>query len=408
MNAIQVFLQAGMSGSTRWTLIADVLCVLGAIAALYAVYARWRASGRNAAPGRIATSLPIAVLMLVLGAMFVVVLTRWNEVNHFPSQTMSEVLTMFSTALVVSMVVLHFALGLARRGGGWAILDDVLILLVLAGVFSTHAWIRGLSTAQRDLPPALQSYWFPFHLSALIFSYATMGIAGLVCLVYFVTRFWSGVFGGGQTRASQWLILLALTLVPFVHVVTLPVLALAAPVFWLLAKKGRLPRGETLARLEKSFEDVSFRTFAVGFPFLTAGVWMGAFWAQEAWANYWGWDSKENSALITWLVYVVYIHLRMLGGYRGAKAMGVLMAGAASVFLTFQLFGYLPDSQKSLHRYTDDGVEAKEGQAGPVPQSNEQARADIPGDNAPSADAEGVHPGGDGARQADTDAGSRR
>jgi len=272
------------------------------------------------------------------------------------------------------MVVLHFALGLARRGGGWAILDDVLVLLVLAGVYATHAWVRGLSTAQRDLPPALQSYWFPFHLTALIFSYATLAIAALICLVWFVTRFWSGVFAGGQTRTSQVLIFLALALIPFVHVVTLPVLALSAPVFWILWRTGRLPRGDGLARLEKSFEDVSFRTFAVGFPFLTAGVWMGAFWAQEAWANYWGWDSKENSALITWLVYIVYIHLRMLGGYRGERAMGVLMTGAASVFLTFQLFGYLPDSQKSLHRYTDDGVQPQEGLAGPAPET-EQARA---------------------------------
>ena len=111
----------------------------------------------------------------------------------------------------------------------------------------------------------------------------------------------------------------------------------------------------------------SFRAFAVGIPFLTAGLWMGAFWAQEAWANYWGWDSKENSALITWLVYIVYIHLRMLGGYRGAKAMSVLMGGALSIFITFQLFGYMPDSQKSLHRYTDDGVQPQEGQQGPSP-----------------------------------------
>ena len=121
-------------------------------------------------------------------------------------------------------------------------------------------------------------------------------------------------------------------------------------------------------------------------PFLTAGVWMGSFWAQEAWANYWGWDSKENSALITWLVYVAYIHLRMLGGYRGAKAMSVLVGGAAAVFMTFQLFGYLPDSQKSLHRYTDDGVTPQEGQVGPAPTSNEQARASTPTGN--SADDE--------------------
>jgi cytochrome c-type biogenesis protein CcsB len=337
-------------------------------------------------PSRIATLLPIATLIAVLATMIVVDGTRWKEVNHFPSQTMSEVLTMFSTALVVSMVVLHFALGLAKRGGGWAILDDVLILLVLAGTLATHEWIRGLSTAQRDLPPALQSYWFPFHLSALIFSYATMSIAGLVCIVYFVTRFWSGVFAGGQSRASQWAIFLSFALVPFVQVVTLPVLILAGPVFWWLKRKGRVPSGPSLAKLEKSFEDVSFRTFSVGFPFLTAGVWMGAFWAQEAWANYWGWDSKENSALITWLVYVVYIHLRMLGGYRGAKAMSVLVGGAASVFLTFQLFGYLPDSQKSLHRYTDDGVTPQEGQVGPAPESNEQAAAATTGETTGGAD----------------------
>ena len=63
-------------------------------------------------------------------------------------------------------------------------------------------------------------------------------------------------------------------------------------------------------------------------------------------------------------MYVVYIHLRMLGGYRGEKAMAALMGGALSVFVTFQIFGYLPDSQKSLHRYTDDQVVPREGMQG--------------------------------------------
>ena len=125
-------------------------------------------------------------------------------------------------------------------------------------------------------------------------------------------------------------------------------------------------------------DQVSFRAFAVGFPFLTAGLFMGAFWAQDAWANYWGWDSKENTALISWLVYVVYIHLRMLGGYRGGKAMGVLVAGALSIFITFQIFGYLPDSQKSMHRYTDDGVTPKEGMQGAKPEADRQAQAQAP------------------------------
>jgi cytochrome c-type biogenesis protein CcsB len=371
MNPIQEFLQTDMALSTRLTLVVDVLCIAGIAACLVAAFLRRSEKHQHSFLARI----PILLLVGCFATMTVVVGARWNEVNHFPSQTMSEVLTMFSFALIAAMVVLHFALGLTRRGGGWAVLDDMLVLLVFAGCFATHAWIRGLSTAQRDLPPALQSYWFPFHLTALIFSYATMAIAAAVCLLFFVTRFWSGVFLGGQSKKTQWITLAALVLIPFVHVVTLPILALSGLVFWVMVKLGKAPGATQITALEKSFEDVSFRTFAVGFPFLTAGLWMGAFWAQEAWANYWGWDSKENSALITWLVYVVYIHLRMLGGYRGSKAMSVLVGGAASVFLTFQLFGYLPDSQKSLHRYTDDGVMPQEGQLGPAPsQSDDQAR----------------------------------
>jgi ABC-type transport system involved in cytochrome c biogenesis permease subunit len=162
------------------------------------------------------------------------------------------------------------------------------------------------------------------------------------------------------------------------------VLAVSGLVFLVLWRLKRLPGPARLAALEKELDEVSFRAFAVGIPFLTAGVWMGAFWAQEAWANYWGWDSKENTALITWLVYVLYIHLRMLGGYRGSKAMAVLVGGALSVFMTFQIFGYLPDSQKSLHRYTDDNVVPSEGQQGSAPSS--QARAEAPSEERTAAE----------------------
>jgi cytochrome c-type biogenesis protein CcsB len=385
VNPFQVFLRGDILLSTRIVLLVDVLCLIGAAFALLSAVAHARAmpAAEGRPQGWLARNLgwlgllPLAFLVLATLSMAFGVGHRWREVNHFPSQTMSEVLTMFTLSLGVSMVVLWFALGLRRRGHGWAIVEDALVGMVLLGVYFTHAYVRTLPTAQRDLPPALQSYWFAPHLSCLIFSYATMGIAALIALVYFLTRFWSGVFTGGQSRKSQLWLLAGLTLVPFVHLVTLPLLALSAVVFLALVALKRVPGSATVARLEKDLDDVSFRAFAVGFPFLTAGLWMGAFWAQEAWANYWGWDSKENSALITWLVYVIYIHLRLLGGYRGAKAMSVLVGGALSVFLTFQIFGYLPDSQKSLHRYTDDGVEPQEGQMGPAPDA-EQARAELP------------------------------
>jgi cytochrome c-type biogenesis protein CcsB len=362
--------------SFDWLWIADYLCVAGFVSALFSVIAHWRAtasaSGRGA---HLFSKLTTLILAAAVAAIAVSVWNRYVEVNHFPSQNMNEVLVMFTLALVSSMLVLHFALGLHRRGAGWAILDDALMAIVFSGTYSTHAYVRTLNTAQRDLPPALQSYWFPPHLSSLIFSYATLSIAGAICIVYFCTRFWSGVAVGGRSLKSQLVVLALLTLVPFAQLVTLPILALVGVIFLGLKLANRLPEARTVLALEKQLDDVSFRAFAVGIPFLTAGLWMGAFWAQEAWANYWGWDSKENSALITWLIYVVYIHLRMLGGYRGEKAMAVLAGGALSVFLTFQLFGYLPDSQKSMHRYTDDGVVPKEGMQGTT-SSSESASAE--------------------------------
>ena len=374
--------QLHVSAQVVW--VADLVCLIGALVTLYVLYRHARAprvalagaavpaggeaEARSATSGttfleRLPTVLMYGSLVVLAGWVWV----RWQETNHFPSQTMSEVLTMFTLALVISMVVLHHVLALHRRSNGWAVVDDALMLLIFASVVYTHVHVRTLVTAQRDLPPALQSYWFPPHLSSLIFSYATLGIAGLIALIYFSTRFWSGFFQGGYSRRSQWWVFLGLVLIPFAHFVTIPVLAITGLVFLVLHKRGRLPSRDTVAALEKELDQVSFRAFAVGIPFLTAGLWMGAFWAQEAWANYWGWDSKENSALISWLIYIVYIHLRMLGGYRGEKAMAVLLGGALSIFLTFQVFGYLPDSQKSLHRYTDDGVVPQEGQQGAVP-----------------------------------------
>lgn len=427
--------------SERWSGATDMVCLAGAVLCAVAGWAHARSAVSGRKLGVAAVWSARGTVLLLSAAVVCMALSVWNrglEVNHFPSQTMSEVLQMFSLAVLVSMLVLHFALGLQRRGNGWAIVDDAMMLCVFLGAWFTHRYIATLSTAQRDLPPALQSYWFPPHLSALIFSYATMGVAAVVALVWFVMRFWSAVhagtpglvkkllafvllssalsalgaaalhFGlgfewapallltslpaglvawafvrgvldgrlGGPSARSELAIVVGLTLVPFVQLVTLPMLLIGGLVFALLRAKDGLPSAARLAQLEKELDDVSFRAFAVGIPFLTAGLWMGAFWAQEAWANYWGWDSKENAALITWLVYIVYIHLRMLGGWRGSKAMGVLVAGALSVFITFQVFGYFPDSQKSLHRYTDDGVTPMEGQQSGTAASDEQARAE--------------------------------
>jgi cytochrome c-type biogenesis protein CcsB len=370
----------GLHPSGVWLRVTNIVCLVGCLLALLSLVRhglQHRRSARGTEPAEErAWGLAVVVLAVAGGTLSISVWNRYVEVNHFPSQTMSEVLVMFSLALLAAMLVLHFALKLGRLGPGWATVDDALLALVFLSALLTNHYSTTLTTGQRDLPPALQSYWFPPHLAALIFSYATLGIAGLVTLIYFCIRFWNGLLAGGVSRGSQLLVLAGLLLVPFGHLVTIPLLVVVGVVFLYLKVSGNLPGPDAMGGLERQMDEVSYRAFAVGIPFLTAGLFMGSFWAQEAWANYWGWDSKENSALITWLIYVVYIHLRMLGGYRGEKAMAVLAGGALSVFLTFQVFGYLPDSQKSLHRYTDDGVVPREGMQGAVETPERSARLD--------------------------------
>jgi cytochrome c-type biogenesis protein CcsB len=71
--------------------------------------------------------------------------------------------------------------------------------------------------------------------------------------------------------------------------------------------------------LAERLDNYSYRVLALGFPLLTIGILSGAVWANEAWGSYWSWDPKETWALITWLVFAIYLHARILKGWTGRK-----------------------------------------------------------------------------------------
>jgi cytochrome c-type biogenesis protein CcsB len=58
-------------------------------------------------------------------------------------------------------------------------------------------------------------------------------------------------------------------------------------------------------------ESLSFKAIAFGFPLFTIATILGSLWAYEAWGAYWSWDPKETWALIVWLIYAIYLHLRV-------------------------------------------------------------------------------------------------
>ena len=92
----------------------------------------------------------------------------------------------------------------------------------------------------------------------------------------------------------------------------------------------------------------SYRIIGLGFPFLTIGIISGAVWANEAWGSYWSWDPKETWALITWLVFAIYLHSRLLKGWQGQKAAILGSVGFFVIWICYLGVNFLG---KGLHSY---------------------------------------------------------
>ena len=89
----------------------------------------------------------------------------------------------------------------------------------------------------------------------------------------------------------------------------------------------------------------------IGTAFLTFGMLSGAIWAKQAWGHFWNWDPKETWALITWLIYLLYMHLRL---YRrgSARLLCILIIFAfACLQMCWWGINFLPSAQGSLHVY---------------------------------------------------------
>lgn len=84
-------------------------------------------------------------------------------------------------------------------------------------------------------------------------------------------------------------------------------------------------------------------------PFMTFGLWSGALWADAAWGRYWAWDIKETWALLTWILYIAYLHLPATPSFFQARK-HLILIGFIAIIITFLVVNYLPASG-SLHSY---------------------------------------------------------
>jgi cytochrome c-type biogenesis protein CcsB len=98
----------------------------------------------------------------------------------------------------------------------------------------------------------------------------------------------------------------------------------------------------------KVLDEVGYRAVIIGFPIFATLIILGSWWASVAWGRYWGWDPKETAALVTWLIYAVYLHARNQRGWAGRPSALILVIGFVAVLFTY--FGNLYFS--GLHAYS--------------------------------------------------------
>lgn len=191
--------------------------------------------------------------------------------------------------------------------------------------------------------------------------------SAIICLITFAYRFQKRIpFSRGIAFGAAFiaLILLAIASSPLASKdVLAPIPALRSS--WLLLHVSFSFIGESffvvsfaaaLASLltkdqEKKIrcDRVTYISIAVGYPIFTAGAMIfGAIWAQKAWGRWWGWDPKETWALITWLVYTFYLHLRLISKKSGKLPAMVAVIGFLCTVFTFFGVNYL---LPGLHSY---------------------------------------------------------
>ena len=213
---------------------------------------------RSAFVGKVASILTWSAVLFG----FVGLMVRWYEsyliapdVGHIPISNLYEVFILF--CLITAVLYLHYEKLFNTKQLGAFVL---IVINAAVGFILWYTFDRQAHEIQ-PLVPALQSYWMKIHVPANFIGYGAFSLAAMV----------SGAY--------------------------------------LLSEKGiltsYLPAKEVL-------DDVMYKSIAIGFAFFTIATILGAMWAAEAWGGYWSWDPKETWALIVWLNYAAWLHLRVV------------------------------------------------------------------------------------------------
>ncbi len=226
------------------------------------------------------------------------IIMRWIEsyemgYGHAPFSNMYESLVFFSWTIAI----LYIFIELKYK-------ESIIGLFVSPLVFLAIAYASfdpNTSSKISPLLPALKSNWLIAHVITCFLGYAGFAVSFGFSIMYFI--------------------------------------------------KPRNPQSESIFAKLPSWElidELTYQMVVFGFLFLTIGIITGAVWANSAWGKYWTWDPKETWSLITWLIYAIFMHLRIMRGWSGKSLAYISILGFLAVLFTYFGVNFL---LSGLHSY---------------------------------------------------------
>jgi cytochrome c-type biogenesis protein CcsB len=332
-RAESVFLLKYFVSSQSAILWMSMLFFMATIFYWIGVLAKGRAEGMEVVATRLVWA---AVTMALTGTM-----VRWFEsyllgpdIGHIPVSNLYEVFIMF--CWMTATFYLYFEAQYKTRALG------AFVMLVVSAAVGFLLWYTVERQAQEIQPlvPALKSWWMKLHVPANFIGYGTFALAAMVAFAYLIKQ--QATDTRWYRMAPLWLLGVVLCFEPIVFRKSS---ASGLSDYWAIyfgvsalivagILRARRAIADKLPALEV-LDDVMYKSIAVGFAFFTIATVLGALWAAEAWGGYWSWDPKETWALIVWLNYAAWLHMRLMKGLRGTVAAWWALAGLGVTTFAF-------------------------------------------------------------------------
>ena len=248
-----------------------------------------------------------------------ILILRWINNHYFPLSNLYESL-IFLTWCITFISILLEQKNKSKLIG--AITTPISLLIIAFTSISIPSNMK-ISTS---LVPALQSNWLIMHVTVIMLSYAILMIGSLLSFLFLIISNGQDIKIQGNSNNWNTKLLIKNTLDstnPSIY------------------KYNRI-------NLLESLDNLSYRVIGLGFPLLTIGIIAGAVWANEAWGSYWSWDPKETWALITWLIFAIYLHSRLNQSWKGKNPAILASLGFIIVWICYLGVNFLG---KGLHSY---------------------------------------------------------